>query len=55
MLHDSSGRKKTTLPTVIVKVSARVSVRLKYACVYIESVIHSLPQVSQAAQRDRVT
>lgn len=32
-----------------------VSVCLKFACVYIESVIYSLPQVSQGGQRDRVT
>lgn len=42
-------------PLSIVKVCVCVLVSLKYACVYIESVIHSLPQVLQGGQRDRVT
>lgn len=50
MLRDSSGRKQAA---VIVKVC--VSMCLKYACVYTECVIHSLPRVSQGGQSDSVT
>lgn len=38
-------------PPPIVKVCAFVLVSLKYACVYIKSVIHSLPQVLQREGR----